>query len=84
MRIVRERLLLGIPPELSPESDGDIVQVADGVRTDGGLDRAHRLPSRSGAVEEVAPVVIAHGKADLVGAERRCEEPCRVGRDALA
>ena len=62
-----------VPLDFSPGADGDVTEVADGIRPYRRPDWADRLRARLDTVEKVPPVVSALIQADFVGAYDRVQ-----------
>lgn len=68
--VVDELLFFRVPAELSAEPYGDIIHVADGVGTNGGVYGADCLSAALDAFYKIPAMIIASRQADLVGADR--------------
>ena len=71
--VVDELLFFWVPAELSAEPYGDVIEVADGVGADGGVNGADCLPSALDRVYEIAAVIVAARQANLIGADCCCQ-----------
>lgn len=69
--VVDELLFFWVPSEFAAEPYGDIIQVADGVGADGGVNGADCLLPALDTFYEIPAVIIASRQTDLVGANRR-------------
>jgi len=68
--VVDELFFFRVPSELSTESYGDIVQMADGIGANGCVHGADCLPSALDTFDEIPAVIVAARQADLIGADR--------------
>jgi hypothetical protein len=68
--VVDELLFFRVPAELSAQPYGNVVQVADGVGADGGVNGTDCLPSALDAFYEIPAVITASRQTNLIGTNR--------------